>query len=341
MAAPLPTISIVIPVYNGARYLAEAINSALAQAYPHFDVIVVDDGSTDDTWPIVAAYGGRVRGLQQANGGVASALNTGIRAATGEYVAWLSHDDAFLPGKLLAQAACLAQQPAARLCYSDYWVVDERGQRQAVLPVPAYPRERLLRHLFQCMFICGSTVLVHRETLLHVGLFDERLRTTQDADLWLRLARRYPFVHVAEPLVHWRYHGGQGSRNEAALARDRHAYLARCLRDFELADFFPELAAARQPAQAAARARLYLARVLLERHREPGLAWAQLGLALRAWPSPQNPALAPALRLALGGWAYYGLGRRVARLLRARRPAGPVPDVDLVAASCQVDGSIE
>ena len=335
-----PRVSVIVPVHNGSNYLHEAIDSVLAQTYPNVELMVVDDGSTDDTWAIIQSYGSRLRGLQQANEGVANALNHGIRTATGEYIAWLSHDDAFLPQKLAAQIDTLSQTPEARVCYSDYWVVDEHSQRQGVLRMPAYPRERLARHLLQAMFICGSTTLTHRECFESVGLFDQTLRHTQDADMWLRLARRFTFVHIPEPLIHWRYHAAQGSRNEAQQQRDRHTYLQRSLEEFSLQDFFPELPLAADQLRARARAREHLARIMLARHREVRLALGQYALGMRAWPSLRNPALWQGLGLGLGGWAYYWLGRRAAHLLRAVRPEQTMPPVDFVAASRLVDASL-
>jgi glycosyltransferase involved in cell wall biosynthesis len=335
-----PRASVIIPVYNGARYLREAIDSVLGQTYPNLELVVIDDGSTDDTWSIVESYGSRLRGLRQSNGGVANALNHGIEVATGEYIAWLSHDDAFLPQKLAIQMDCLTQNRSAQICYSDYWVVDEHSQRLGVLNMPAYPPDRFVRHLLQAMFVCGSTTLVHRACFQSVGPFDETLRHAQDADMWLRLARRYGFVHVDQPLIHWRYHPDQGSRNETQRQRDRHTYLKRCLEEFTLQDFFPELPLAIDKQRMAARAREYLGHVMLRRHREATLALRQYALGVRAWPSARNPTLWYGLGLGLGGWVYYWLGRKVARQARAAQPAQKMPRVDYIAASSVVDLSL-
>lgn len=96
-----PVVSVIIPVYNGAKYLMEAIDSVLSQTFTDFELLVVDDGSTDETWGLIQSYGSRVRGFRKLNGGVASALNLGIRESRGKWIAWLSHDDAFLPKKLV------------------------------------------------------------------------------------------------------------------------------------------------------------------------------------------------------------------------------------------------
>jgi GT2 family glycosyltransferase len=334
----MPAVSVVIPVYNGTAYLREAIDSVLAQTFTAYELLVIDDGSTDGTWELIQSYGSRLRGIRKSNGGVASALNVGIQHARGQWIAWLSHDDAFLPDKLRVQLECLANSPDARVCYTDYWVADEKSERQGILRMPTYPSDRFVRHLFQCMFVCGSTVLAHRECFEAEGLFDESLRYSQDADMWLRLARRFSFVHLAEPLIQWRYHAGQGSRNEAKMLADRQTYLVRCLERFALVAFFPELRLASHPSQAAARARLYLAQVMLSRHREPSIALQQYVLACRAWRSPRNPAFVKTLGLLLGGWMYYWLGRKGANLLRRGRPSTTgMPGGDLIGASRVVD----
>ena len=103
MSQGLPKISVIIPVYNGQNYLREAIDSVFTQTYKNYEMIVVDDGSTDKTWEMIQSYGSHLYGIQKENGGVASALNCGIRHASGEYIAWLSHDDLFLPNKLERQ----------------------------------------------------------------------------------------------------------------------------------------------------------------------------------------------------------------------------------------------
>ncbi len=334
-------VTVVIPVYNGTDYLREAIDSVLAQTFTAYELLVIDDGSTDGTWELIQSYGSRLRGIHKSNGGVASALNVGIQHARGQWIAWLSHDDTFLPDKLRVQLECLANSPDARVCYTDYWVVDEHSEREGILRMPAYPSDRFVRHLFQCMFVCGSTVLAHRDCFAAEGLFNDTLRYSQDADMWLRLARRFSFVHLPEPLIQWRFHAGQGSRNDAKMLADRRAYLLRCLDRFDLLDFFPELRLASYPSRATATARRYLAEVMLSRHREPSIALQQYVLACRAWRSPRNPAFVKTLGLLLGGWLYYWLGRNIAGLLRrSRAPATGMPGADLIAASRVVDFAI-
>ncbi len=123
-----PLVSVVIPVFNGTNYLAEAIESVLEQTYPAIEIIVVDDGSTDGTWDLIQSFGDRVRGIRKPNGGVASAMNRGIREAAGRHIAWLSHDDLFLPEKLARQVRFLQESDGFAACYTDYRIIGPDGR---------------------------------------------------------------------------------------------------------------------------------------------------------------------------------------------------------------------
>ena len=116
-----PLVSAVIPVYNGSNYLREAINSVLNQTYSNIEVIVVDDGSTDDTWTIIQSYGDKIRGFHKENGGVSSALNLAIDNMKGEWFAWLSHDDLWLSNKIEMQIHYLQENPGKGIYYSGYY----------------------------------------------------------------------------------------------------------------------------------------------------------------------------------------------------------------------------
>lgn len=210
-----PLVSIVVPVYNGANYLRAAIDSALAQTWPRTEVIVVNDGSTDDgtTDRIARSYGERIRYVAKPNGGVASALNTGIAAMRGEIFCWLSHDDRHLRAKTTRQVAEWERRgrPDAVL-YSDYRLIDTTGEpiidvRLDHAMLEAKPVYALLRGS-----IHGCSVFVPRRLFEAVGTFDESLPTTQDYDLWHRMIRRFPFLHMPEILIESRWHDEQGSK---------------------------------------------------------------------------------------------------------------------------------
>ena len=210
-----PRVSIVIPVYNGSNFLREAIDSALAQTYGNIEVIVINDGSTDDglTEEIAVSYGDKLRYFRKENGGVASALNLGIREMTGEYFSWLSHDDVYCPDKVADQVEWLRQhglKPEVIL-YSDYDLIDSVSRVTGQTQVRHLDPQEFLSYLVMEHPVNGCTTLVPKMCFEKVGMFDERLKTTQDYDLWLRMAWHYAFVHIPRPLIQSRIHPDQGS----------------------------------------------------------------------------------------------------------------------------------
>lgn len=212
--AAQPLVSIVIPVYNGSDYVGPAIESALGQDYPNVEVIVVNDGSSDDgrSAAVVRRYAPRIRYFEKPNGGVATALNLGIREMRGEYLSWLSHDDLYRPEKISRQVDRMAEAGDGAILYSDFEAIDENGAHLADVRMPPADAANFRYELTQQNFIHGCTLLIPRACLQATGAFAEELRTTQDYDLWFRLAERYRFVHMPEILVCARQHAGQGTR---------------------------------------------------------------------------------------------------------------------------------
>jgi len=193
-------ISVVIPTYNHARFLAQAIESALSQTYPVCEVIVVDDGSTDNTREIVAGFGDRVRYIYQDNSGPSRARNRGIREARFPWIALLDSDDWWLPEKLRLQTEALERDPGAVLVYSSVYWVRQDGTwelRRALPPNRLWPRLRY----HQCVLGSDSVVLVRRDALLEAGGFDETLIACEDWDLWVRRGVRPRFTCVSEPIA--------------------------------------------------------------------------------------------------------------------------------------------
>lgn len=220
-------VSIIIPVYNGANYLREAIDSALAQTYPNIEVIVINDGSSDGgaTEEIAQSYGARIRYVGKENGGVATALNTGIRMMKGEYFSWLSHDDVYLPDKIERQIRQLQQYGRDVILYGDHNFIDEASRHLSVKRIKApHPAEFRLSLLYSHP-VHGCTLLIPRRFLLESGLFNEALRTTQDYDLWFRMAERHEFVHMPEILINSRTHSQQGTKATRTLFKKECAEL--------------------------------------------------------------------------------------------------------------------
>lgn len=211
-----PLVSIVIPVYNGANYMREAIDSALAQTYANCEVIVVNDGSRDDgaTDAIARSYGQRIRYFAKENGGVGSALNLGIDKMEGEYFSWLSHDDVYKPDKVRAQVACYDTLDAETLLYGGYELFWGDGSQIAVDFAQSYPAQRLDTGLFPVFYglLNGCTLLIHKSHFARAGRFDESLPTTQDYDLWFRIFNGARPHYCTQINVRTRLHAAQGSR---------------------------------------------------------------------------------------------------------------------------------
>ncbi len=204
-----PRVSVIVPVHNRPAYVREAIDSALAQECPGgFEVVVVDDGSTDDTPAVLASYGDRIRVVRQPNGGAASARNRAISESGGELLALLDSDDVWLPGKLAAQVALLDARPDAALLHSDVDEFFEGARSGAWTRRPPVLGGDVLRDLLRRNFVHTMTVLMRRSVLDEVGPFDLRYPPCEDWDLWLRIAERNRFVADPERRVRTRVHAG-------------------------------------------------------------------------------------------------------------------------------------
>jgi glycosyltransferase involved in cell wall biosynthesis len=202
----LPQVSVIIPTYNRSELLQVAVESTLAQTYPNVEVIVVDDGSTDDTPSVMAQYAGRVTYIKQANQGVAAARNRGTEAAAGKYINFLDDDDLFAPAKLEHQVQVLDTRPEIGLVHCGYYYMDRDGNRlEKVTFLPGGS----LRELVIVDLIWSGAPLIRRQCLEQVGLFDEKLpwrgQYAEDWDMWLRIAQAgYQFACVQEPLGGYR-----------------------------------------------------------------------------------------------------------------------------------------
>lgn len=218
-----PLISIIIPVYNGSKYMREAIDSALNQTYKHKEVIVIDDGSNDNSWQIIESYGQKIRAFKQTNGGVSTALNLGIKQAKGEYISWLSHDDVYAPNKLSRQMEALNSLPTKErektILFSNYKIIDQNSK---VIEVPAIEKAHDLDK-FSCSLypvlkglIYGCTLLIPKKCFIENGYFDPALRTSQDYDLWFKFFQKYPIHFQKDYLLFSRRHSEQGTFSQIA-----------------------------------------------------------------------------------------------------------------------------
>ena len=237
-----PLVSVAIPAYNAARTLAQTLDSLLTQTYPHIEIVVVDDGSTDSTRDVLLAYGDRVRSVRLPHGGLPKARNAGCRAARGELIALMDADDICMPERIDVQVKALETYPGAVLCSSDFAAFDhngpvsesygatyysmirdaprglaslytEGGGVEVAVDARSGPRPpiameirvgSIYRELAFGNFVHPPTVLFRRRALEDAGMFDENLPFNCDWECFVRMSRSGPFVHVDRPLLAYR-----------------------------------------------------------------------------------------------------------------------------------------
>ncbi len=220
----MPLVSIVIPAYNCSLYIAQTINSILAQEGPNdIEILVVDDGSTDNTGEIARNLGRLVRVIEQRNGGVSAARNRGINEAKGEFIALVDHDDYWFPRKLINQLAAFQAHPDVDVVYSDFirWRVDSDGKFKdpsafASESLPQGVDDQFSGWIYHQMlldsWVLTSTALVRSHSVLASGGFDNSLPFSEDWDFWLRISKESKFLKLREKSTLYRQHAEQGSR---------------------------------------------------------------------------------------------------------------------------------
>lgn len=227
----MPLVSVVIPVYNGERFLKESLESVFAQTCHDYEVVCVDDGSTDGSCSLLEQYGARVRVIQQENAGQSAARNTGVRQATGAFVAFLDQDDLWYPSKLAQQVAVLNVEPDVVLVHCNYDRVDGDGR---VLVAGAALAERAsalaspLGLLLGEALVFPSAMMVRRDVFQRVGGFDPELRGFEDFDLIARLKQQGRFVLLNESGMAYRLHAEGFTRaGGMGVIRSRERFLIR------------------------------------------------------------------------------------------------------------------
>lgn len=226
---PPSLTSVIIPTYNRLEFLRPAVESVLSQTVGDYELIVIDDGSTDGTGEGLKPYGNRLHYIYQENRGVSAARNRGLQAARGDWIAFLDSDDYWLPAKLETQLRFFAENPQARICQTgEIWI--RHGRR--VNPQKKHRKfsgDIFEPSLVRCI-VSPSAVMIDREFLDHIGPFDESLPACEDYDLWLRIACRFPVFLIEEPLVVKRGgHPDQLSRRIPFLDRFRIQALVKLL----------------------------------------------------------------------------------------------------------------
>ena len=214
-----PAVSVIIPTYNRGWILREAIDSVLAQDFAEYELIVVDDGSTDDTGKILDSYGREIITLRQSNRGVSAARNRGIAESRAHLVAFLDSDDLWLPKKLTRQVDFFNDNPDALICQTE-----ETWIRRGVRVNPKKRHQKLSGMIFEpsldlCL-VSPSAVMIRKTLFDTVGTFDESLPACEDYDLWLRVSRQYPVYLIDEPLIIKR--GGHPDQLSKAAGLDKY-----------------------------------------------------------------------------------------------------------------------
>ncbi len=300
-------VSVVVPTFNAERHLSETLDSVLSQTHQAFEVIVVDDGSTDGTIQLLRHRYPEVTLVEQANAGVGAARNRGLAMARGRYICFLDQDDVWFPEKLARQVECLEFRPevAAVACPYVFWHPPADGSGSCLPPLPPDPGLRLVEgfdgwtyheFLLDCWALTSATML-RTDAVRECGGFDVALPYAEDWDLWLRVARRHPFVLLSWPPVLYRQHVEQGSRSIRRIDH-RCELLIRAARDHGLSS--PD-----GRGLTPARFRAQIARYRMEfgyHHLQRGNRWVGVRSLLHSW------ALQPAQwhTLALAGLGAIG-----------------------------------
>ncbi|WP_372366657.1 glycosyltransferase family 2 protein [Candidatus Uabimicrobium sp. HlEnr_7] len=227
-------VTVIIPTFNRELFIGKCIDAVQKQSHKNIELIVVDDGSTDNTPQILSQYKQQIKVITQKNMGVSSARNIGIANANGNFIAFCDSDDYWLPKKIQLQLSLFNQNPNAMLCYTnEIWI--KNGQRIN----PKKKHQKFSGHILsKCLEMCivsPSSIIMRREFFNEIGNFDETLPACEDYDLWVRAALKYPFFYIEKPLIIKNGgHTDQLSRKYWGMDRFRIQSLYKCLKNEDL-----------------------------------------------------------------------------------------------------------
>jgi glycosyltransferase involved in cell wall biosynthesis len=228
-----PRVSVIVPAYNAAVYLPSAIDSVLAQTYSNWEIVIVNDGSTDHTRAIVDSYRPKLREklhyIYQPNRGLPAARNTGMRAARGEFIALLDADDVWLPHRLARGVPVLDADPATGLVHARVVRIDMQGTIIGQLKVePKYLSGRIARNIYtrRAHIVC-PTVMFRKSCMEAAGWFDETMQATEDRDLWFRIALRCNVAYIDEVLAYYRLSPSSITSNLDRLVQGQLYFVAK------------------------------------------------------------------------------------------------------------------
>lgn len=234
----MPKVSVIITTYNSMAYLPQTVESVLRQTFTDFEVLLVDDGSSDSTLEWASGLvDPRVKLISQQNQGVCVARNTGIAHARGEYVSFLDSDDLWEPTKLEKQVRCLEDNPALGLVHTWLALIDEEGNLTGRV-LASNAEDDVWKQIVQKNSVACSSVLVRRCCFETVGDFDTDLRVAEDWDMWIRIAERYQFGLIKEPLVRYRQRVNSKSKNYPSRVQDFRIIIEKAFQSAPL-EFLP------------------------------------------------------------------------------------------------------
>lgn len=227
-----PLISVIIPAYNVEQFISQAIQSVLAQTCRPHEIIVVDDGSTDNTKEVLRQFDGKIRFLYQQNKGPSAARNAAINLSQGELICFLDADDLWTPDKLDEQLAFMEAHPEIAMVFSDHEEFNEEGivlasylgeKRKAFqdFPIKIGPIDNAFEKLVIENFISTPTVMLRKSCLEKTGLFDEAIRSVEDRDLWMRISAAFPIACIPSIYCKRRFHEGNISRQQELALQGR------------------------------------------------------------------------------------------------------------------------
>ena len=214
----MPIVSIIIPTYNRAGLITETLKSVFAQTYKDYEVIVIDDGSTDNTEEVLAPYMDRIRYIRQENAGVSVARNRGMLAATGEFIAFLDSDDLWYPEKLEKQVACMKEHPEIGMTYTDYFLSADPGlPKESRMATFQAGKLTLPQILAKKSINLTPAVMFRRDLLPKIGLMDSVLYAAEDYDFWWRIIHHTQVKYVDDILVFCREHGNRSIKSDKMI----------------------------------------------------------------------------------------------------------------------------
>ncbi len=220
----MPTVDVIIPAFNAAHYLPFALESVASQTFDDWQIVLVDDGSTDNTPEVIAPFldrfGSKLKYIRQENRGLPAARNAALRSSTSEFLALLDADDVWLPNRLAASLKALAAHPAAGLAYGLIRVIDPEGRvvGDSWTGNPKHAEGHIAPHIYmRKVELPCPTITFRRRCIDDVGFFDETMRATEDRDLWLRIALRYEVAFVPEVIASYRVSPNSMSANSQRM----------------------------------------------------------------------------------------------------------------------------